>query len=87
MFERKENVYRLFGETLKRARSDAGMSREAVAHTLGLSVNTVYKWEHGKSQPDICQLLSLFATLGLDPMDYMPETVRRAKEIYNKEAD
>ena len=85
MFERKEAVYKLFGETLLHARLDAGMSQESVAFELGLSVNTIYKWEHGKSQPDICQLLGLFATLDLDPMDYMPETVRRAKELYNRD--
>lgn len=43
------------GNSLFRARKKAGLSQEAVAGRLGVSRQTISKWELDETLPDICQ--------------------------------
>lgn len=43
------------GNSLFHARKKQGLSQEAVAEQLGVSRQTVSKWEANETLPDICQ--------------------------------
>ena len=49
------------GNSLFRARKKSGLSQEAVAERLGISRQTVSKWELDETLPDICQSRTLSA--------------------------
>ena len=49
------------GNSLFRARKKSGLSQEAVAERLGISRQTVSKWELDETLPDICQSRKLSA--------------------------
>lgn len=53
------------GETIKQARKILGISQEALAEELGVSVQAVSKWECGLSHPDISLLPQLADYLGV----------------------
>ena len=53
--------------TLKACRIIADIKAEALAEAVGITVDTLYKWEKGKSFPDICQMnkiVQYFASKG-----------------------
>lgn len=43
------------GKSLSQARKKSGLSQEDVAEKLGVSRQTISKWETGETIPDICQ--------------------------------
>ncbi len=54
---------RILGASLKAARADAGMTQQFVSKQLGVSVQAVSNWEHGKYEPrseKIQQLAELY---------------------------
>ncbi len=48
------NIY--FGENIKRLRSEQNLTQEALAGFLGVSFQTISKWERGETYPDITML-------------------------------
>jgi transcriptional regulator with XRE-family HTH domain len=52
-------LYRLqlknIGADLKRKRLQSGLSQVELAEQVGIRVETVQNWEHGRSIPAICQ--------------------------------
>lgn len=42
------------GNSLFHARKSCGLSQEQVAEKLGVSRQTISKWESGETLPDIC---------------------------------
>ena len=53
--------------TLKSCRITAGLKAEEIAKAAGVTVDTVYKWEKGKSfpnAPQIVRILNLYAEKG-----------------------
>lgn len=53
--------------TLKACRVIADIRAEDMASALGITVDTLYKWEQGKSYPNVPQLkdiIKLFASKG-----------------------
>ena len=50
--------------SFKKARLISGMTQTELAKTLGVSVNSVCKWEHGKSLPSAKRLKHIAITLG-----------------------
>ena len=48
-----------FGNNLFQARKKTGLSQETVAEKLGISRQTISKWETGESLPDIYQAKKL----------------------------
>ena len=53
--------------TLRAYRITAGIKAEEVAEAAGVTIDTVYKWERGKSfpnAPQMIKILSLFSEKG-----------------------
>ena len=57
-------------QKLKEARIHAGMKQEELAHSLGVSRQTISNWENGRSLPDIASMVKLSGLYGrsLDEM-------------------
>ena len=53
------------GGSLFKARKKSGLSQEAVAEKLGVSRQTISKWELDETLPDICQSKKLAVLYGL----------------------
>lgn len=84
------------GDSLSKARRKSGLSQEAVAEKLGISRQTVSKWETGETLPDIRQSkeLALLYRLTLDELisfdvevKELEETVRSTSEEVQKKVD
>lgn len=64
------NSEKTFGEKLKSARTDAGLTQEQLAVKLMVSRQAITKWEAGKGMPDIENLKALSQLLGVS-IDYL----------------
>jgi len=74
------------GNNLIEARKKSGLSQEMVAEKLGVSRQTISKWEMGETLPDVYQAnrLSKIYNLSLDElMDFDVELNKIEKEIEN----
>ncbi len=80
-----------FGENIKRLRTEQGMTQETLANYLGVSFQTVSKWERGETYPDLSMLpvISTFfntttdSLLGVDKSK-KEEQIKEYLEIYDK---
>ena len=59
-----------FGEKVKEARKEAGLSQEQLAEKLSVSRSAVAKWESGKGMPDVGNLKVMAQLLGVS-VDYL----------------
>ena len=84
------------GNNLFNARKKSGLSQEAVAEKLGVSRQTISKWETDETLPDICQSkkLSVLYCLTLDELiDFdidvkeLEQIVRNTSEKTSKKVD
>ena len=59
-----------FGENLKRLRKEKEMTQETLADFLGVSFQTISKWERGETYPDITTLpiISRFFNVSIDDL-------------------
>ena len=65
MREEKQAVKRTLGETLKAHRTRCQMTQEFEAEALGVSRQTVSKWENGSADPSTTNLLALANLYGV----------------------
>ena len=74
------------GENLFQARKKKGLSQEAVAEKLGVSRQTISKWETGETLPDIRQAKKLAVLYGLtlDELIEFDADVQEIQEVINK---
>ncbi len=80
-----------FGENIKRLRTERNMTQETLASFLGVSFQTISKWERGETYPDIAMLplISTFFNtttddlLGIDKVK-KEEQINEYLEIYEK---
>ena len=63
--EEKKVVAKLLGEALKENRVRCQMTQEFVAETLGVSRQSVSKWENGTSDPNTSNLIALAKLYGI----------------------
>lgn len=63
--EEKQAVKRTLGETLKAHRTRCQMTQEFEAESLGVSRQTVSKWENGSADPSTTNLLALAKLYGV----------------------
>ncbi len=63
--EEKKVVARSLGEALKENRVRCQMTQEFVAETLGVSRQSVSKWENGTSDPNTSNLIALAKLYGI----------------------
>lgn len=84
------------GNNLSNARKKSGLSQEAVAEKLGVSRQTISKWETDETLPDICQSkkLSVLYGLSLDELiefdidvKELERVVRNSNEEISKKID
>lgn len=59
------------GTTVKRLRRQAALSQSGLAGCIGVSRNTVGRWENGYSLPEGKHLAALAEFFGIDPADLM----------------
>ena len=55
----------MLDENIKRFRKERGLTQEQLAEALGVTVGAVYKWEAGRSTPEISMLLQLADLFGV----------------------
>ena len=74
------------GENLFQARKKKGLSQEAVAEKLGVSRQTISKWETDETLPDIRQAkrLAVLYGLTLDELIEFDADVQEIQEVINK---
>jgi len=53
------------GKHIQKYREEAGLSRQALAEEMGVSVPTVHRWESGERTPDIPTLMKLAQIFGV----------------------
>lgn len=71
----------LIGENIKRMRRERNLTQEEVANHLGISFQSVSKWERGEGYPDITMLPALANYFGtsIDELLGMGVTVKKEK--------
>ena len=77
------------GNNLFNARKKRGLSQEVVAEKLGVSRQTISKWELDETLPDICQskkLANLYG-LSLDELIEFDIDVKEIQEIIDRTSD
>lgn len=74
------------GISLSNARKKQGLSQESIAEKLGVSRQTVSKWELDETTPDIYQAkkLSHFYNLSLDELVEFDIDVKEIEEVIEK---
>lgn len=77
------------GNHLFHARKKKGLSQEEVAEKLGISRQTVSKWETDETLPDICQSKRLAAIYGvsLDELVEFDIDVKEIQDVINKTSE
>lgn len=65
-----ENINEIIGDNLRDIRKQAGLSIEGLARELGVSYQTVLRWENKKHCPNIKQVNNLAKLLDCKPTDF-----------------
>ncbi len=75
-----------WGESLAQVRKKSGLSQERAAEKLGVSRQTISKWENGETLPDIRQAQGLAALyhVSLDTLAAFDAEVREIEEVIDK---
>lgn len=66
-----EGISKVFGETAKTIRLQAGMSQEALAFETGIERSYISRLERGLSQPTLLVLLKLAKGLGCESRELL----------------
>lgn len=69
--EEKKAVAKSLGDALKENRVRCKMTQEFVAETLGVSRQSVSKWENGTSDPNTSNLIALANLYKISPEDLL----------------
>lgn len=77
--EEKQAVKRTLGETLKAHRTQRHMTQEFEAEALGVSRQTVSKWENGSADPSTTNLLALAKLYGVEAEDLLRGVENKAE--------
>ncbi len=64
----------VIGMRITRCREESGISVQALADSLGVAVQTVYRWERGERLPDILTFMNIAKILGVSPEKIMAES-------------
>ena len=78
-----------FGDNLFKIRKTSGLSQEAVASKLGVSRQTISKWETGETLPDIHQSKQLAVLYGvsLDELVDFDADVKKLENVINSTSE
>ena len=74
----------MIGENIQRFRKEARMSQEELAEKVGVSRQTVAKWENGTTVPDIyaCMAMAEIFGISLDGLAMVKQHPNPAKHIF-----
>lgn len=75
----------IIGETIARLRKERGMTQEALAESMGVSPQTISKWETGTTCPDVT-LLPMLADYFDVTVDALYGRDKAARSIHSEEA-
>ena len=78
--EEKKAVAKSLGEALKENRIRCQMTQEFVAETLGVSRQSVSKWENGSSDPNTSNLIALAKLYKISPEELLGCATEISKE-------
>ena len=78
--EEKKAVAKSLGEALKENRIRCQMTQECVAETLGVSRQSVSKWENGSSDPNTSNLIALSKLYKISPEELLECATRIPEE-------
>lgn len=78
--EEKKAVAKSLGEALKENRIRCQMTQEFVAETLGVSRQSVSKWENGSSDPNTSNLIALSKLYKISPEELLECATRTLEE-------
>lgn len=78
--EEKKAVAKSLGEALKENRIRCQMTQEFVAETLGVSRQSVSKWENGSSDPNTSNLIALAKLYKISPEELLECATRTSEE-------
>lgn len=78
--EEKKAVAKSLGEALKENRIRCQMTQEFVAETLGVSRQSVSKWENGSSDPNTSNLVALAKLYKISPEELLECATRTPEE-------
>lgn len=70
----------LIGTLIKSARQAKRLTQADVAEALGCELETISRYERGKSIPDSEQLLNLAIFLGVSPLELLPYKADLSRE-------
>ena len=77
--EEKKAVAKSLGEALKENRIRCQMTQEFVAETLGVSRQSVSKWENGSSDPNTSNLIALAKLYKVSPEELLECATKTSK--------
>lgn len=75
-----QTLLREFGDRLRHARTDKGLSQETLSHAAGLHRTYVGAVERGERNITLLNILTLATTLGVDPATLVQGMARGPKE-------
>ena len=78
--EEKKAVAKSLGEALKENRIRCQMTQEFVAETLGVSRQSVSKWENGSSDPNTSNLIALAKLYKISPEELLECATETSKD-------
>ena len=78
--EEKKTVAKSLGEALKENRIRCQMTQEFVAETLGVSRQSVSKWENGSNDPNTSNLIALSKLYKISPEELLECATRTPEE-------
>ena len=78
--EEKKAVAKSLGEALKENRIRCQMTQEFVAETLGVSRQSVSKWENGSGDPNTSNLIALSKLYKISPEELLECATRTPEE-------
>ncbi len=61
----------IIGMKITKCREESGITVMALADSLGVAVQTVYRWERGERLPDILTFMNIAKILGVNPEKFM----------------
>ncbi len=83
--EEKKTVAKSLGEALKENRIRCQMTQEFVAETLGVSRQSVSKWENGSSDPNTSNLIALAKLYKISPEELLQQATETSENDSQKE--
>ena len=65
---------------IRSRRKNIGMTQKELAEKVGVSTNTVARWERGESEPSWSDFLKLCVVLGMKMEDFVKNNDLKGKE-------